>query len=229
MKNFLKNNWKLHKIFFIIVFLILILLLSSIHFFINTKTIDNYTIKEKSNSTFIIQANEDIYGSSTSNITIIEYYDLECPYCKKLHEALLQNKELLNEVRYVYRPFPLVGIHSGAGEKNIALFCARDQDKSFFLKGMNYAYDNLEISTSSYTQFFKSKVVSPDTFSLCLEKPEQREIINNIASKAIIDGIFSTPSLVFVINNYIPKVFNYVGATQGIRLIKEVVKSQSNH
>ena len=65
-----------------------------------------------------------IRGKKDAKITLVEFSDTECPYCKKIHPALKRIVEENPEVRWVYRHFPLVSLHSKAPKEAEALECA---------------------------------------------------------------------------------------------------------
>lgn len=77
-----------------------------------------------------VSADDHIRGSSDAKITILEYSDLECPFCKQFHATLQQAlEEYPNDVRWVYRHFPLVQLHSKAPAEANAAECAGEQGK----------------------------------------------------------------------------------------------------
>lgn len=73
---------------------------------------------------------DHIRGPATARVTIIEYSDLECPFCKQFQVTM---RELVaaypNDVRWVYRHFPLEQLHSKAPQEAIATECAGEQGK----------------------------------------------------------------------------------------------------
>ena len=77
-----------------------------------------------------VSADDHIRGASDAKVTIIEYSDLECPFCKQFHATLQQAvQEYPNDVRWVYRHFPLVQLHSKAPAEANAAECAGEQGK----------------------------------------------------------------------------------------------------
>jgi protein-disulfide isomerase len=58
---------------------------------------------------------DHILGPETAAVTLVEYGDYECPYCGLAHPIV---KELLrrlgDQLRYVYRHFPLPQVHPHA-------------------------------------------------------------------------------------------------------------------
>lgn len=73
---------------------------------------------------------DHIRGNPNAKITIIEYSDLECPFCKRFHPTMQQIVEKYpNDVRWVYRHFPLSQLHAQARKESLASECAAEQGK----------------------------------------------------------------------------------------------------
>ena len=74
-----------------------------------------------------ITSADHVRGNSNAPVKIVEYSDLECPFCKSFHSTLQQ---VMNEygkngkVAWVYRHFPLDAIHSKARTEAAAAECA---------------------------------------------------------------------------------------------------------
>lgn len=68
---------------------------------------------------------DHIRGAANAKVTVIEYSDTECPFCKRFHPTMQQLiKEFPNDVRWVYRHFPLDALHSKARKESEATECA---------------------------------------------------------------------------------------------------------
>lgn len=56
------------------------------------------------------------------------FTDIDCGYCRKLHNEMAQYTDLGIEVQYLF--FPRAGMTSDSARKAIAVFCAADQRKA---------------------------------------------------------------------------------------------------
>jgi protein-disulfide isomerase len=70
---------------------------------------------------------DHVQGPAVAPITMIEYSDFECPFCERVHPTLKRvTAEYKDKVRWVYRNFPLVQIHSEAHSAAVAAECAAE-------------------------------------------------------------------------------------------------------
>ena len=77
-----------------------------------------------------VSSQDHVRGASNAKVTIIEYSDLECPFCQRFHGTMKQvMKEYPNDVRWVYRHFPLEQLHSKAKKEAEATECAGEQGR----------------------------------------------------------------------------------------------------
>lgn len=79
-----------------------------------------------------IKVDEDdhIRGNKDAKITIVEFSDYQCPYCARFHTTLEKVMENYpDEVRWVYKHFPLDSIHPYARKAAEASECAGEQNK----------------------------------------------------------------------------------------------------
>jgi len=71
---------------------------------------------------------DHILGDPNAPVKLIEFVDLECPFCKRFHLTLKQIMEgelgMTGQVAWVYRHFPLDSIHTKARTEAQAIECA---------------------------------------------------------------------------------------------------------
>jgi protein-disulfide isomerase len=71
---------------------------------------------------------DHILGPIDAKVTIVEYSDFECPFCKKFHTTMHQVlSEYGDKVAWVYRQYPIAQLHSRAIKESEASECATDQ------------------------------------------------------------------------------------------------------
>jgi protein-disulfide isomerase len=69
-----------------------------------------------------------IGGNSKGDVTIVEFFDYNCGYCKKVHPTVVNLLKSDGNIRYVFKEFPILG-NSSVIAARIAL-AAWDLDKS---------------------------------------------------------------------------------------------------
>lgn len=64
-----------------------------------------------------------VKGNVNARYALIEWSDYECPYCGRFQESASQLVEENEDVKWVYRQFPLDGLHPNTRDKSIAALC----------------------------------------------------------------------------------------------------------
>lgn len=77
-----------------------------------------------------ITGEDHVRGPENAKITILEYSDLECPYCKIFHQSMVQLlKDHPSDVRWIFRHAPIIELHPNAPAIANAAECAGVQGK----------------------------------------------------------------------------------------------------
>lgn len=86
---------------------------------------------ERTMAEIITGTGDPVWGPEDAPITIVEFSDYECPYCQKWQTEVWPalQKAYPDQIRLIYRDFPLTGIHQNAVGASLAANCAGDQDK----------------------------------------------------------------------------------------------------
>jgi len=74
----------------------------------------------------LVTDNDPIAGNPHGSVTIVEFFDVRCPYCRKLEPEMAEFLAADHDVRLVYKDLPILGPASVLGTK--ALLAARKQD-----------------------------------------------------------------------------------------------------
>ncbi len=74
-----------------------------------------------------ISSEDHIVGNRNSKTIILEYSDLDCPYCRNFHSTMKQVSASNEDVAWVYRHYPIPQLHPDAPKKAEATECAWEQ------------------------------------------------------------------------------------------------------
>ena len=85
---------------------------------------------------------DHVRGRRDAPITLVEYADVECPYCGRLEKVLQQVLAQRDDIRLVFRHFPLVGPHPHAYSAAMALESAAEQGRFWELHDLLFAHQD---------------------------------------------------------------------------------------
>lgn len=91
--------------------------------------------------------NEASQGPANAPVTIVEYADLECPMCARMHE-FLETKvrpRYGDKVRIVFKEFPLVNIHDWSYNAAIATQCAYEINPASYVPLRSAIFRNQQL------------------------------------------------------------------------------------
>jgi len=144
-----------------------------------------------------VAADDHVRGSSDAKVTVIEYSDFECPFCKRFHPTMAQLlDEFPDDVRWVYRHFPLEQIHPNARIAALATECAGEQGK--FWELTDYIFENTstgaEIAVSELPALAGAAgVPNANQFQTCLSSGKYEDAIDADMADAQQAGARGTP------------------------------------
>ncbi len=143
----------------------------------------------------IPEDDDPVWGPADAPITIIEFSDYECPYCRRWHvEVWPQIQETYSEqVRLVYRDFPLTTIHPNATPAAAAANCAGEQDTYWEFSELLFSME-LGLDKNAYEQYASNLSLDLDAFSDCLDSGRQNEEVMADYEYAASLGVRSTPT-----------------------------------
>ena len=87
-------------------------------------------------------ANRPIRGNPEAKVTVINFDDLECPYCARMHQELFPRtlERYKDTVRFVYKDDPLTEIHPWALHAAVDSGCLADQNGSAYWGYVDYMH-----------------------------------------------------------------------------------------
>lgn len=108
-------------------------------------------------------------AASNAKVTVIVYDDFQCPYCAQGHKTLMSEilPKYKNNVRVVYKDFPLAEIHPWAIRAAVNANCLFDQKNEAYWDYADYVHANQkEIGSSDKEQFPKDALATLDRAAL---------------------------------------------------------------
>jgi cyclophilin family peptidyl-prolyl cis-trans isomerase/predicted DsbA family dithiol-disulfide isomerase len=147
-------------------------------------------------------------GLEDAAITILVYADFQCPYSAKLAPVL---KELLemhpNDIRVVFRHFPLKIVHDKASLAGEAAQSAGDQGRFWEMHDLLFERQNewINLSVSDFTEWLKDVAkeleLDIDSFTDDLESDRYRLMMEEYFQTGMSYGLTGTPSI-FINGDY---------------------------
>lgn len=157
-------------------------------------------------------------GPADAPITIVEFSDYQCPYCRRWHDEVYE--PLLaaypGKIRFVYRHLPLESIHPEAIPAAEAAMCAGEQDA--FWQFHEKLFSSEALGSQVYTRYARDLGLDMTTFESCVADRKYQEAVATDTNFAIDLGIRSTPT--FFING-----LAIVGA-QPLDVFKQVIDKE---
>lgn len=143
--------------------------------------------------------NEDhAQGSSDAPVTLVEYGDFQCPHCGAAHPILKQLQQMHGEnLRLVFRHFPLSNSHPMAIPAAMAAEAAGRQDKFWEMHDMIYEHQN-QLSPEAFLKFADKIKLDMKAFEKDAEDVALAEKIDASFESGVRSGVNGTPS--FFIN-----------------------------
>ncbi len=132
-------------------------------------------------------------GHANVPVTIVEFADFQCPYCKQ-EQAALQAvlAKYPNDVRLVFRHLPLVQLHPDALIAAEAAVCANRQGKFWEMHDALYA-DQKSLGREGVKATAQHLGLNADQFSGCIEDAATVGAVKADMAAADAIGITSTP------------------------------------
>ena len=146
-----------------------------------------------------------VLGDPEAPITIVEFGDYQCPFCKRWNE---NTKPLIEErlikpgvASLIYVDFPIIGpdsvkVHAGS-------YCAEDQ--GLYWEYHDHAYANQGHENDGWANAENVKILASeisgldsDTFNECMDSKKYEQRVNDNRKVASDSGARSTPSFIII-------------------------------
>jgi len=140
-----------------------------------------------------VAATGPVRGDKNAPITILEFGDFQCPYCRE-EEPVLQSlvREYPGEVKIVFRHLPLTHLHPDAEAAAEAAVCAERQGKFWEMHDAMFAHQD-QLKADALTATAARLGLDKDRFADCLRDKAVQQVIQADVQAAADLGIDNTP------------------------------------
>ena len=149
-------------------------------------------------TTELLLAGEPVLGSGQALLTIVEFSDFECPYCRLFHQEVMPSlkRDYIDTglVRFIHKDLPLP-FHNQARPAAAAARCAGEQNRYWDL------YDALfdqQTCLECKGVVGIAETIQLDTSALraCMQREATKTVITTNLSEAELHNIRATPTFV---------------------------------
>lgn len=139
-----------------------------------------------------------IRGEKNAPVSIVEFSDFQCPFCKAatttMHQIMAQ---YAGKVRWVFRDFPIASLHPLANRAHEAARCAAEQGKFWEYHDVLFQ-KSPQLAPDSLKQYARDLKLDGDSFDRCLEAGKYQAAIAADIEEGQRLGVSGTPA--FFIN-----------------------------
>lgn len=164
----------------------------------------------KDPATIISTANRPVRGNPEAKVVLVNFDDLECPYCAQMHQTLFPGTldRYRGLVRVVYKDLPLVEIHPWAMHAAIDANCLAEQNGAAYWSYVDYLHAhsdevtgpdrNLAAAGANLDRFARAEggraKLNPATLDACLARQDEAPVRASMKEGEGL-GVDGTPTL----------------------------------
>src|SRR3989344_2143292 len=146
-----------------------------------------------------LRDNDHVRRDRGARVLLIEYSDLECPFCKRFHPTAKQAvDEYGGEVAWVYRHFPLDQLHPKADKEAEAVECANELGgENAFWALTDKIYEvtpaNNGLNLDDLPKLAAEVGLNEVSFKTCLDSGKYADYVESDYQSGVKAGINGTP------------------------------------
>jgi protein-disulfide isomerase len=142
---------------------------------------------------------EPSLGPANAPVTIVEFSDFQCPYCRQAQGTLKQLMAAYEgKIKLVFRDFPLRNIHPQAQKAAEAAQCAAEQQKFWPYHDKLFASTNFQMD--ELKKFAQELELNMEQFTSCLDSSKHAAGVDADMQAGQQAGVNATPT--FFVNGY---------------------------
>jgi protein-disulfide isomerase len=159
-----------------------------------------------------------VRGDVNAPVTIVEFSDFHCPYCRAVQPTLLQVlAKYPGKVRLVYKHFPLDSLHPQARRASEASWCANEQGRFWEFHDRVYAA-GADASDAALARFVSAVSLDKRAFDTCLASGRAEAPIRRDVEQGSEHGLSGTPG--FFVNG------RFLSGNQPLSAFEQVIDEE---
>jgi protein-disulfide isomerase len=139
-----------------------------------------------------------VLGKSDAPLTLVEFTDYECPFCKRFYETTFQvlktNYIDTGKLKFISRNMPLP-MHTHALKAALAANCAGEQGKFWEMKDKLFRNQG-QLEVEALAKYAAEITLNADLFKICMSDERRQKAISDEGSYINSLGVNGTPTFV---------------------------------
>lgn len=142
-----------------------------------------------------LAATDPAIGSAGAPVTIVEFSDFQCPFCRNVAPTLKRVRETYGDkVRIVWKDFPLTQIHPEAFKAGEAAHCAGEQGK--YWEYHDRLFENQQaLQATDLKKYAADLGLDTTAFNACVDSAKYGERVRAGVEQGTKLGVNSTPTI----------------------------------
>ena len=147
-----------------------------------------------------LKEEDHVRGDRNARVLLIEYSDLECPFCKSFHSTAQKIVDTYNgQVAWVFRHFPL-SFHANAQKEAEATECANELggNDAFWKFADKLAGESGQSTAEKLTTYAKDIGLNEAKFKTCVDSEKYKQKVQDDYNDAAAAGGQGTPYSILI-------------------------------
>lgn len=171
---------------------------------------------------------DHVKGDKDALITIYEYSDFECPFCKRFYQTpdeLVKNNK--GKVNTVFRHFPLSFHDPLATKEAMASECAAEQGKFWEYHDLIFetTKSNMGLEEKELYNFAKKLGLNTSKFNSCLDTEKYKDKVQKDIASGAAAGVTGTPGS--IIKNHKTGEVRFINGAYPIEALQSAIDELS--
>lgn len=133
-------------------------------------------------------------GPEDAKVVIVAFEDFECPFCARAFPIIREIMTIYkDQVRFIFRDFPLTQVHPNALPAALAAECAHEQGKFWPYHDKLFS-NQTSLSATALKQYAKEINLNTKQFNNCVETGKYIAEVQNDFETGVDAGVTGTPT-----------------------------------